>query len=67
MIGKPVDRGRDSWTQSEAVEQRHAHEFRKVPRPEPHPKPGVPHGFKHHGRQSARYRTVTEQDFQSSG
>jgi hypothetical protein len=61
MISKSAESGRSSWAQSEAVEQQHAHEFRKVSRHESHPKPGVSHGFKRHGRQRTRGGAIADQ------
>jgi hypothetical protein len=61
MISKPAESGRNGWAQSEAVEQKHAHQFRKVAGHESHPKLGVSDSHKRHGRQRARDGAVADQ------
>src|ERR1035441_338182 len=45
VIGKPGKNGRRRWTQSKAIEQQYAHEFRKVAGHEAQSKSGVAYHF----------------------
>src|ERR1019366_6680943 len=50
VIGKPGKNGRRRWTQSKAIEQQYAHEFRKVAGHEAQSKSGVAYHFEGDGR-----------------